>query len=238
MKKGHKNTLGILLLAGSLALSGNVLGQNSLEYKLNTSNQNSTIKISEDDSIINEYKNELFSRLKPEISNEMQKYPFEISEGYGGSWETSSPIGTIEWDNYSDLNEVTFKGVKVRNKSDQSTIVHEYFHGIWDIFGVYSSGKDRLINREQFREDTEKFMQDKTYKYTTLQKDLGESWGMENNSPERMKELKEMFPNDYEIGDKIPQVLTERFASLSEIYAKDPNKLPDYLARHFKHFFK
>jgi len=181
-------------------------------------------------------------RLNPEIKGELEKYPFNLKEGYGGSWITNKPMDTIEWDNISDLEEITFYGVRIGKESlngIESTIVHEYFHGIWGIYGTYASKETRRIDRDKFRSDTERFIHDPEYKESYIVKELVESWGL--NKPDynaRLKRIKRDFPEEVDELGTIPQVLTERFAHFAEIYYTNPKDLPKYLRRHFKPFFK
>lgn len=226
----NKKTLLMALLSTTFPHI-NTLAQDTLENKLNPP--------LETNSPTHKYKNDLFSKLNPDISKTMEKYPFIVIPGYGGgSWSTVMPNEIIVWDDYSDLEHVTFDGVKVDSYSPQRTIVHEYFHGIWDVYGKFSSSENRLIDRNQFRKDTERFIKDEKYKNTLLHDKLKKSWGVDNSSEKRMEELQKMFPLDFANGDQIPQVLTERFATLAEEYFQNPNLLPEYLSKHFKPFFK
>lgn len=184
---------------------------------------------------------DFLKRLSRSVRAEMEKYPFKLRGlGGGGAWETSLRADVVLWDDFSDMENVNFEGVGMLYSKDYSpdetTIVHEYFHGIWDVYGALASKETRVISKEQFRRDTERFIQ---YKTSSIVRSLRESWGLNRpDLPGRLKRLIEIFPDDYSPLDTIPQSLNERFARLAEIYFVEPNNLPDYIKQHFEPFLK
>lgn len=194
-------------------------------------------------SKIENYRNDVLEKLKPKIREEMEKYPFYICDlGRGGNWTTSRSEGG-EWDDFSDLDKVKFYGVCLGystaepDEVERSVLVHEYFHGIWDIFGAFAGKETRKINRDQFRSDTERLVHDLKYKNSPLRERLKVGWRL-NEGKEETERMRKMFPEDIGADGTIPQFLTERFAYLSEFYYDEPGQLPEYAQKYFKPFFK
>lgn len=195
---------------------------------------------------IEAYHNEVLGRLKPDVRKEMEKYPFCIGGmGGGGSWQKMTKIdsGIVEWDDIPDFDKVKFDGVSVHysenelNEGIRSTIVHEYFHGIWDVFGVFAGKETRMIDRDMFRADTERLVHDPDYAKTPLMEEIYEGWSLDATEEEIQRTKKE-YPEDIGPNGTIIQKLTERFAHLAQVYFKNPETLPEYIQRHFRPFFK
>lgn len=179
-------------------------------------------------SQVEAHRAKLFNRLKPSVKEELDKYRFSIQAlGGGGSWSLYMQEGVKEWDDLSDFHLIKFEGVHLAYSADdipdEDTIVHEYLHGIWDIYGSFADKASRKINREQFKTDTERFVYDKDYECTSAQKDIIESW-CDKSADGRMRITQ--------------NALTERFAHLAELYYKNPEELPSYIKRHYEPFFK
>ena len=170
----------------------------------------------------------LLDCLKPEISRELGNFSFAISGSGGGGFFSVGPLSdsVIVWDDVSDLDRL--HGEVILGDSDvgdfSGTITHEYFHGIFAVYGEYASKESRMINREQFDSDIARLVVDPDYQNSEVVR-LEKGWVVDASSVS---------------GGVItaPHSLTECFATLSEIYYKDKSKLPDYIQRHFEVFFK
>lgn len=175
---------------------------------------------------VESYRTNLFSRLKQPVAEELDKYPYMIyGLGGGGSWSYYHHGGVEEWDDISDLHLIKFEGVHLAYSKDwlpeETTVVHEYFHGIWSVYGTYASKQTRKIDKDQFETDTIRYINDTKYLNTAEMEEIKEGWTVE--------EAEGRFTTT--------QALSERFASLAEICYTNPNSLPDYIRRHFEPFF-
>ena len=185
---------------------------------------------------------EFLSNLKDPIANKTRDYSLKIATPHkGGFWMENTPHSVVRWDSKSDLEDVGMSGI-IYGYNDEpvsrETIIHEGGHGLFSIYGAYASEETRLIDLEQFRIDTERFMHDPSARSYWTEK-FKHDWGVSETSlsSQRIAELKRMFPGEYKEGDRINTDCGERFASLLELYYFVDGVLPGYIIRHFEPFF-
>ncbi len=185
--------------------------------------------------------NYVLSNLKEPISNKLEEYSLFIKTSHrGGFWMMNEPYYVKKWDNKSDWNDVAMSGVLYGYNDEpvnRNVIVHEAGHGLFELYGSYASEENRLINLEQFRKDTERFVGDEnaeSYYMNILKND----WGVGEKTSEEIRRLSCMFPGEFKEGDVIGTDCSERFASLIELYMAVDGVLPEYITKHFDPFFK
>lgn len=157
------------------------------------------------------------------VKEKMRQYPIGIHGlGGGGCWNTSYPNNITLWDDESNLEKVKFRGIDLpytpKSVTSKEYIMHEYAHGVFDVFGAFADNSARLINKEEFEKDTLRLVNDEKYaKNPFVEYLIKDVWAVKDG--------------------KINQALTERFATLGQLFVGE-EKLPYYITRHFNGVIK